>query len=109
MPAITDQFVVATAAVAAVKRKRQSHEPDVIKRYVAQARQVGADAATAAINRTLPAAQHVLSDTVRKWLSRWRSDCNFSEKVGKRGRPELLASVGNAKKKSLPPQIRPYG
>lgn len=91
-----EAFVVSEPAVAAAKRKRQSHPPDRIKRAVTLARQLGVVAAASSINKTLAATDHVLPDTLGSWLSRWRKEGDFWEKAGKRGRPSLMSGVAGA-------------
>ena len=75
LPASTmEAFVVSEPAVAAAKRKHQSHPPDRIKSAVTLARQLGVVAAASSINKTLAATDHVLPDTLGSWLSRWRKE-----------------------------------
>ena len=92
-----EAFTVSSAAVAVSKRKRRTAYPDVVAKAVALARQVGALHATNTINKTLPQEEHLLEDSVRKWLCRWKKEGEFWKNPGKRGRPSIADSVPGAK------------
>ena len=94
---VMEGFVVDASVASVAKRKRQTHEDDVVAKVVELSRQIGTQAATRKLNATLPPGDHLLESTARKWLSRWKKEGAFWEKQNKRGRPSVLAAVPGAK------------
>ena len=91
---VMEAFAVASPAAQSVKRTRQSFSDDQIGKAVALARQIGSMAASKKLNSGVPPADQMQEATIRKWLSRWKTEGNFWEAVrNKRGRPNVLSAV----------------
>ena len=85
--------MVAPIAAATAKRKRKSYDSVLIERAVSLGRQVGAEAASLTINRGRDVSDFLPASTIRQWMTRWRSEKNFWENPGKRGRPDIFTAV----------------
>lgn len=91
---LMEDHVVPVDAARAVKRKRRSdYCPDQISRVVTDARHLGPKAAADKANVSLPVAEHIPEETVRKWLFRWKREGAFWEQEKKRGRKNLTDTL----------------
>ena len=81
---------MSAAALASSAKKRKNYPTELIGQTVAEARHIGAQAAAVKVNRNLSRDEQVNEDTVRKWLSRWKTYGNFWEDRPKRGRKSVV-------------------